>query len=267
MGASRLSRTIVALFAACCVVTGCSAAPSGSPTLPSVHSTSHPSPAESWSLVALGDSVPRGMNCDCTTYPALIADGLASTTREPVTAINDAVDGYTTSNVLEQLASDPDVIAHVRVADVVTIEVGANDVPYSESCGSQAGCYTSEMPALRENLNAIVARVHELTAGRKVLVVLLDYWSVWLGGQYAAARGEAYVDAATTVTDEVNSVIKSIATGTDSTYVDLRAAFKGPDYADDDTQFLSDDGDHPSAAGHQQIADAAQDAMAAALHG
>ena len=50
-----------------------------------------------------------------------------------------------------------------------------------------------------------------------------------------------------------------------SAYVDLRAAFKGPDYSYDETHYLSDDGDHPNAAGHQQIATAAVDVLASAL--
>ena len=58
------------------------------------------------------------------------------------------------------------------------------------------------------------------------------------------------------MTDRVDSIIKSIATATGSYYVDLRAAFKGPDYTYDETHFLSSDGDHPNAAGHQKIAEA-----------
>jgi hypothetical protein len=58
------------------------------------------------------------------------------------------------------------------------------------------------------------------------LIVLLDYWSVWLGGAYAAAKGDAYVAAAEEVTDRVNTVIKSTAAESGSAYVDLRAAFK-----------------------------------------
>ena len=89
-------------------------------------------------------------------------------------------------------------------------------------------------------------------------MVLLDYWSVWLGGQYAAAQGNAYVDAAAQVTAKLNAVIASTATKTKSGYVDLRRAFKGPDYSYDETHYLSNDGDHPNAAGHQQIASATQ---------
>jgi lysophospholipase L1-like esterase len=59
---------------------------------------------------------------------------------------------------------------------------------------------------------------------------------------------------AATVTDDVNTAIKTVAAETGSAYVDLRAAFKGPDYRYDENHYLASDGDHPNAAGHQQIA-------------
>ena len=113
-------------------------------------------------------------------------------------------------------------------------------------------------PSLETNLAAIVARARELTSGHKVAVALLDYWSVWLGGRYAAAKGPAYVSAAEEMTDRVDAIVKATATETGSYYVDLRAAFKGPDYAYDETHYLSNDGDHPNAAGHAQIAKAVE---------
>jgi lysophospholipase L1-like esterase len=184
-----------------------------------------------------------------------------------VTATNDSVAGYTTTDVLHQLTSDSNVIGHVRGADAVEIEVGANDVAYNTgSCGTAVDCYAPRLPTIEKNLAAIVSRVHDLSSGHKVLVVMLDYWSVWLGGQYAAEQGEAYVDAAAMVTDQVNAVIKSTAGKSGSAYVDLRAAFKGPDYAYDETHYLSNDGDHPNAAGHKQIADATEAVIEKALH-
>ncbi len=232
----RVGLSIAGLFAVCCVASACS--------------TSH-----RFSIVALGDSVPRGTNCDCRPYPPLTADHLTRG-RDTATATNDAVGGATSADVLDQLTGNDAVIGHVQHADAVEIEVGANDVGYSKSCGTSVECYAPKLPSLEQNLHAILARVHELTAGHKALVVLLDYWSVWLGGQYAAARGPAYVEAAEAMTARVNAIIKSTAAAGGSSYVDLRAAFKGPDYAYDETRFLSSDGDHPNAAGHEQIATA-----------
>lgn len=252
---------MICLIALSCAATGCSSSSSNSTA---TYSGASGSPA--WHVVALGDSVPRGANCYCTPYPPLSAEGLAASSGRTVTATNDSVAGYTTSNVLRQLESDNSVIGHVRAADVVEIEVGANDVPYTSSCGTSADCYTPLIPTIEKNLSEIVGRVRDLTSGHKVLVVVLDYWSVWLGGQYAATQGEAYVNAAESVTDQVNSVIKSTAATSGSGYVDLRAAFKGPTYSYDETYYLSNDGDHPNAAGHKQIAAATDAVIEKALH-
>ena len=243
---ARLILAVVGLAAFGCFVTGCSS-------------------SRTWLVAALGDSVPRGTNCDCRPYPPLTADDLAASSGRSVAATNDAVAGATTASVLGQLNSDDAVINHVRTADAIEIEVGANDVGYSKSCATAVDCYASELPSLETNLAAIVARARELTTGHKVVVVLLDYWSVWLGGQYAVAQGPAYARAAEQVTDKVDSIIRATATETGSSYVDLRAAFKGPDYAYDETHFLSSDGDHPNAAGHAQIAKAVDAVLGNAL--
>jgi len=237
---------ISGLAALACFVTACSA-------------------SRRWSIVALGDSVPRGTNCDCTPYPPLTADDLAARTGRSVTVANDAVAGATSAGVLGQLNSENAVINRVRGADAIEIEVGANDVGYSKSCGTVVDCYASRLRVLEKNLAAIVARTRKLRSGHKVVVVLLDYWSVWLGGRYAAARGPAYVSAAEEMTDRVDAIIKATAAESGSYYVDLRAAFKGPDYAYDETRFMSGDGDHPNAAGHEQIAKAVEAVVDKAL--
>jgi acyl-CoA thioesterase-1 len=253
---------VLAVLLAGGVLVGCgrTASSAGGPT-----STTSPA-AHARSIVALGDSVPRGTNCDCTPYPPLTADAVSGASGQPVTATNDSVAGYTTSAVVRQLDSGRDVVTHVAGADVVEIEVGANDVAHRDSCGTALSCYTADVPQVEKNLTTIIARVHELTGGSPVLVVLLDYWSVWLGGTYAAAQGEAYVATAQELTDEINTAIRSVATASGSAYVDLRAAFKGPNYAYDETHYLSDDGDHPNAAGHQQIAKATTEVIENALH-
>ena len=249
MAMRRLGCALAGLIALSCVTTACSSSSTG-PT----------------SVVALGDSVPRGTNSDCRPYPPHTPDGLTASSRRTVTATNDSVAGATTSNLLEQLKSDQRVIDHVAAADAVEIEIGANDVAYSASCGTEVECYLPGIRTVEHNLGAIVDRARELTSGHKALIVLLDYWSVWLGGKYATAKGDAYVAAAEEVTARVNAIIKSNAAKSGSAYVDLRAAFKGPDYTYDETHYLSNDGDHPNAAGHKQIAAAAEAVIREAVH-
>jgi lysophospholipase L1-like esterase len=252
---------LVGLTAAC----GGSSSKSASST--SSSSTSTSSTSRTWSIVALGDSVPSGYNCNCTPYPQLSAQGLTSSTGQTVMATNDAVAGNTTTDVLKQLNSNSSTIDDVRKADAVEINIGANDVPYNtKSCGTSADCYAPLVSPMQKNLAAVVTRVHDLTSGHHALVVLLDYWSIWLGGTYARNKGHAYVSAARQVTAQVDSAIKATASQSGSAYVSERRAFKGPSFGYIASHYLASDGDHPNGEGHQAIAKATEAVIQDTLH-
>jgi acyl-CoA thioesterase-1 len=258
---SRLLGGLTVLIALVCVTSACGTSSKSS------SSTRTSTTSRTWSIVALGDSVPSGYKCHCRPYPQLSADGLAVTTGQTVTATNDAVAGYTTSNVLRQLQSDTAVIDQLSQADAVEINVGANDIPYNtNSCGASVDCYAPLVPPVEKNLAGIVSRVRELTSGHKVLVVLLDYWSIWLGGTYAREKGHAYVNAARQITAEVDAAIKTTATQSGLAYVSERRAFKGPSFGYIESHYLAADGEHPNAAGHQAIATTTETVIEKTLH-
>lgn len=254
---------LVGLTAAC----GGSSSNSTSASSTSSSSTSTATTSRAWSIVALGDSVPSGYKCKCTPYPQLSASGLTTTTGQTVTATNDAVAGYTTTDVLRQLNSDSTVIDQVRKADAVEINIGANDVAYNaKTCGTSVACYAPLVAPMQKDLAAIVSRVHDLTSGHKVLVVLLDYWSIWLGGTYARNKGHAYVSAARHMTAQVDAAIKTTADQNGSSYVSERRAFKGPSFGSIESHYLASDGEHPNATGHQAIATATEAVIKDTLH-
>jgi lysophospholipase L1-like esterase len=265
-----LAGGLIGVIALVGLMAACGGSSSNSKTATSTSSSSAgtaTSSSRTWSIVALGDSVPSGYHCNCTPYPQLSASGLASTTGQTVKATNDAVAGYTTTNVLQQLNTDSTVIDAVQKADAVEVNIGANDVPYNKnSCGNTVDCYTLLVPSMQKNLASIVSRVKTLTSGHKVLVVLLDYWSIWLGGTYARHKGQAYVQAARQMTAQVDRAIRTTASQTGSAYVSERRAFKGPSFGYIASHYLATDGEHPNATGHQAIAGLTETVIENALH-
>src|SRR5690348_15556522 len=102
MGTRRLGCALAGLVALCLVASGCSSSRSAAGGTTSTTTATAP---ETASLVALGDSVPRGTNCQCTPYPELTANGLTTSAGRTFAVANDAVGGATTATVLRQVDS------------------------------------------------------------------------------------------------------------------------------------------------------------------
>lgn len=192
-----------------------------------------------------------------------LAGILASRATQPVLATTLAQHGISTLDVQSLLRRDPVTRNALRRADVVTVSISANDFDATEVSGRCLGRQPDQLlrpgiSALRPRLAGVLADIG-LLAGPAARVLVIGYWNVFLDGAVGASRGPAYQQTSAAVTRRVNGVLRRAATAAEVTYVDVFTAFRGE--GDDDTVLLASDGGHPSAAGHQQIAEA----LAAAL--
>ncbi len=202
-------------------------------------------------VVALGDSVPAGTACDCTPFPQLYAQRIGAGVQ------NLAVPGYTSQDVREQLAAAP-ARAAVSASTVVLVMAGANDLAAAFNAGD--GAYEVPAAVVRSNLTVVVQQVHALSPAASVLI--LGYWNVVEDGDVARQDYDTTgLAAATTATTYCDDALRQAATAAGAIYVDTTAAFKGASGADDATGLLAADGDHPNAAGHRAIAEAAYAAL------
>ncbi|HEY2174820.1 MAG TPA: SGNH/GDSL hydrolase family protein [Mycobacteriales bacterium] len=229
-------------------------------------SSSHaPTAPPRWTVVGLGDSVPRAAGCACTSFVTLYGERIARDTGAHVTVHNLGVNGQTSGGLRAALAGTGAEAATVRRASVVTLTIGANDFNYALStlqrgrCGGADGldCFGATVATVQRNVRAIIERIKTLRAGRPIAIRVTGYWNVFQDGAVATGvGGPAFLRGSDLLTRQVNAVIKKDAVAEHVAYVDIYTPFKGKDGDIDDTALLAPDGDHPSQAGHRVIAKA-----------
>ena len=215
-------------------------------------------------LVVLGDSVAAGAGCSCPTYADLLATRLATQSGHAATVTNAGRDGITTADLLSQL-NDPVIARALQSATVVTITIGANDFDDAlagrDDCavGSALSCYGAELTALPALLHDVLSRIHQL-APASAAVITTGYWNVFLDGDVGRLHGNNYVATSDALTRAVNAIIAEQSALTADRYADLYTPFESqtPSRL---TALLAADGDHPSAQGHQLIADVVYDKL------
>ena len=235
------------------------------PSAPGPRATATRGAAPALRVVGLGDSVPAADTCDCNGFLEQLTPALHATTGRVVTLRNDAVSGWTTQDVLDALAGCRARADLAAGADLVVVEIGANDFDLSRltdpSCapaGSSA-CFHTTLAGLRSGLTSVVDRVRHLAPGARV--ALVGYWNVGVDGSVGRSLGPTYVASSDALTKAVNQAVLDVTRRTGSTYVDAYTPLKGAGGHRDPTEDLLDDGDHPDASGHARLADAVLDAL------
>ncbi|WP_084648222.1 SGNH/GDSL hydrolase family protein [Acidipropionibacterium thoenii] len=257
-------------------VSSTSGAPSGAsssqgPVSPGT-STASPTPTSTPTLaghagryvtVGLGDSVPSAANCSgCVSYITQVGDRLAERAGATGVVVNDAVAGFTSSQVLDQLGTAA-VRSRVADADLVVITVGANDLPDDSdgSCDPDSGCARMAIAELRTRLTTIIQQVRALQTAADAKVVVSGYWNVGVDGAVGRQNGQQYMTTSRTMTRLFNAMVVEVAASQKAIYADFSTPFIGTDGSADPTDLLASDGDHPNAAGHARPADAVVSAL------
>ncbi len=205
-------------------------------------------------VVAFGDSVPTGKNCDCVPFPWLVADALQASSDHPVQLDNFGIDGSSAVDLVESLNDDDEQQQAVSQADLILLTTGANDLLPAQEDRLLADSEPHAEKTLVDDtggvLRLVLARIRHLNPNAQVLVT--TYWNVFRDGRAEPDERElAWNDA---ITRSFNAVLTSAAQDNGAQVVDLYRPFKG-DGSADPTRLLAEDGDHPNAAGHHLIAD------------
>lgn len=258
------------------LVTGCSSPPGavpdpGKPATPSSGPAAARAAAAMAALpdplrvVGVGDSVTAAAHCDCSGFVADYGVLLERRFDLTVDAVEYGVSGATTASMLPELSGAGTTARAVARADVISVTIGANDLEPARTaydagtCGGarDLGCFTAAVARMKAGLARDLAAIDRLTAGRKVDVLVNNYWNVFEDGQVALDEdGQRYLDDSDTMTRMANAAICTAATAAGATCVDTYTPYKGADGGKDPTELLAPDGDHPDAAGHLVIAQA-----------
>lgn len=214
-----------------------------------------PAPVE---VVAMGDSVPSGDNCECESFVSNYVDLLGASTGAPVSLDNYAHGAATSASVRSDLR-DAGLRRQLAAASTVVIMAGANDyIPAFRSVAAgtaTAAIYQQVEDRVADNLSEVITTIKSLHTGPgAVHIAVLDYWNVMKDGDVASRVYNSRKRwAAARATVSANRAIARAIAGTDVTEVSTFTPFK-TDSADI-TSLLAPDGDHPSAAGHRLIAE------------
>ncbi len=187
-----------------------------------------------------------------------------------VTRTNLGRNGWTSSQLLSALSTDPTFRRAIREAEIVTWNIGGNDLRAARTSyksGTCDGvdnqdCLRASVATLKTNWTAITAEVLELRSTSDTIVRAMDIYNPYVrsdivsdtwqndGGMNDFQVFKKYVD-------KVNRHIATTSSTERVPYAPVYLAFNGT-LGDEDPRskgYLSFDGLHPNNTGHRVIAD------------
>jgi lysophospholipase L1-like esterase len=195
----------------------------------------------SWDYVALGDSLAVGIGAR-RGYVDRYASHITTDTGARVNVVNLGQSGQTSSQLLHALRSDPSMRRTLSAAEVITFNIGINDLgrageAYENgTCGGDNNeeCLRTAVETFEENWDAVIAELLSLRS---------------TGDTIMRTAGIGYTPRVDEVfepyVEEVNRHVATTAANNDIPYA---KQYLGKEY-------LSPDGVHPNDDGYEVIAD------------
>ncbi|MDQ3912549.1 MAG: SGNH/GDSL hydrolase family protein [Actinomycetota bacterium] len=239
------------------LVSGCAANESVEST--SKETTTTTETSVFWNYTALGDSLAAGTGASYKGYVDRYADYLAADTGARVNVTNLGRNGQTSPELLYALSNDPSWRKAVKEADVVTVNVGINDLGRASqayengTCGGDDNqdCLRAAAETVEGEWTAITAELLSLrsTSDTVVRVAGLGYTPYLDTGEVPDSRRgddelndfqifEPYLD-------EVNRHIATTASSNGIPYAEVHL----------DKGYIGPDGVHPTDEGYEVIAE------------
>ena len=201
--------------------------------------------------VALGDSLASGMGAidGGRSYADAYAQMLRRRTARKVKLDNLGVPGLTSTELLDSLRNDADVRTAVSEADIVTWDIGGNDLIETAVQISAGRCGGSDglacLPQARDEFaQRWTGIVDELASLRRSPRVRLQTFTLYR--PFATVRG-VHTDALLRELDARNRIISG-------SQPRVQVADVAEAFADRQSDLIDDDGLHPTRAGHRVIA-------------
>jgi lysophospholipase L1-like esterase len=224
-----------------------------------------------WQYAAMGDSLAAGALAQ-EGYVPRYATYVNIDTGSNVTTLNMGIPGWHSGDLLNALQNDPIFRNQVSGAELVTWDIGGNDLANAhdrfvqKTCGGldNQDCLRSAVSTFEPNWDAIVAEVLKLRDPSKTILRTMDIYNPYVASDMKAGIftiTEPYLD-------EVNSHIHANAQANGIPVAAVHQAFNGADGTQDPGTLglIAGDGFHPNDAGHKVIADQLRTLAYAPLH-
>ena len=213
--------------------------------------TPTPRPRRPLRYVALGDSLSSGMDGidGGRSYPDAYAQLLRRRTGRKVALTNLGVPGWNSTDLLNALRHDTTMRDAVAAADIVTWDIGGNDLIEAAARSSMGACEVRQClddahRTFVQNWSAIVDELVSLRRSPRVRLRVIDLYT-----PFATVRG-VYKDEALAALAAMNAVIHAEDGRRGVRVADVSQAFT----AASSRQLIDEDRLHPTAAGHRLIA-------------